>query len=91
MRSITSHPAAETACHLDRLAGMKIDDVVAILGSEELSHRAGDTEHVELIRWASVQKSPCSDPPKLTRFFGNDLWKLFRPEQLRSFDAANAA
>ena len=48
------HPAAalmavETACHLDGLAYVKIENVVPILGSLEVSHRACDTQHVELV------------------------------------------
>lgn len=41
--------AVETACHLDGLACVKIENVVPILGSLEVSHRAGDTQHVEVV------------------------------------------
>ena len=46
--------AVETACHFDRLAYVEIEDVVAVLGGLELSHRAGDAQDVELVRWACV-------------------------------------
>lgn len=40
--------AVESACHLDRLAHVEIENVVAILGGLEVSHRACDTYHIEL-------------------------------------------
>ena len=38
--------AVETACHFDRLAQVEIENVVAVLGSLELSHGACDGQHL---------------------------------------------
>jgi len=50
----TALTAVETACHLDGLAHVEIENVVAVLGSLEVSHRACDTQDVELVRGARI-------------------------------------
>jgi hypothetical protein len=41
--------AIQTACHLDAVAHVEIENVVAVLRSLEVSHGAGDALHVELV------------------------------------------
>jgi len=45
----TALATVEAACHLDGAAYVKIEDVVPILRSLEVSHRACDTQDVDLI------------------------------------------
>lgn len=49
VHTTTALAAVETARHLDRLPYVEIENVVAVLGSLEVPHRACDTQHVELV------------------------------------------
>ena len=52
VHTATALATVEPACHLDGAAYMEIEDVVPILRSLEVSHRACDTQDVDLIRGA---------------------------------------
>lgn len=49
MDTATALMAVEAACYLDWLAQVEIENVIAVLGRQEVSHGACDAQDVELV------------------------------------------